>query len=408
MALLGRALIVAGVLVSTAIFWGGNAFDALISVGNNDIILREQIPEGSTFSVMAGKAGIATSTAIEILEKTKKVYNLAQINAGKELVFIFDKDNGNLKEFDYEIDRDEKLVVQNISTTTLAQWEAKKELIEYIIEIAKDRGVIENSLYQTITSSGLDERLALSLAEMFAWQIDFTAQIQKGDSFKVIYEKKYRDGAFSHPGKILAAEFINYGEIFKGFYFSAGGGSSSGGEGNEAKAGYYDENGDSLQKVFLKTPVQYKYISSGFSYSRLNPISQVFTKHRAIDYAAPQGTPVVAVGEGVVTYAGWNGDYGIMVRVRHNEMYTTNYGHFMSIAKGIRSGTRVKQGQIIGYVGSTGQSTGPHLHYEMLRFGSMVNPFLEKIPAGEPVKEVDKSAFEGIKNTYQSQLAELK
>ena len=398
MALLGRALIVAGVLVSTAIFWGGNAFDALISVGNNDIILREQIPEGSTFSVMAGKAGIATSTAIEILEKTKKVYNLAQINAGKELVFIFDKDNGNLKEFDYEIDRDEKLVVQNISTTTLAQWEAKKEPIEYIIEIAKDRGVIENSLYQTITSSGLDERLALSLAEMFAWQIDFAGEIQKRDSFKVIYEKKYRDGKYDHPGKILAAEFIAGGEKISGYYFL----------GQETKEGYYDEKGNSLQKVFLKAPLQYRYISSGYTYRRFNPVSSEYAPHRGIDYAAPSGTPAVSVGDGTVIQSGWNGQYGISVKVRHNETYTTVYGHFSSIAKGIKVGAKVKQNQIIGYVGSTGQSTGPHLHYEMLRFGSMVNPFLEKIPAGEPVKEVDKSAFEGIKNTYQSQLAELK
>ena len=205
----------------------------------------------------------------------------------------------------------------------------------------------------------------------------------------------------------MAAEFINYGEIFKGFYFSSQGGSASSGKGNETKEGYYDENGNSLQKVFLKTPVQYKYISSGFSYSRLNPVSQVFTGHRAIDYAAPQGTPIVSVGEGVVTYAGWNGNYGIMVRVRHNEMYTTNYGHLMSIAKGVRSGVRVKQGQIIGYVGSTGQSTGPHLHYEMLRFGSLVNPFREKIPAGEPVKETDKVLFGQNMAEYQKQLSEM-
>jgi len=396
MSLFGKALVIMGVLGAAVVFLGGEAFIDLIP-DNQNIVVRKEILTGSTFSVIAGQAGVATSTVIDILEKTKKIYNLAQIGAGKELIFIFDKVSGALKELDYEIDRDEKLVIQNISTTTTDQWEAKKELIEYVVEIAKDKGIIENSLYQTITSSGLDERLALSLAEMFAWQIDFAAQIQKGDSFKVIYEKKYRDGAYSHPGKILAAEFINYGEDFKGFYFNS----------NETKEGYYDENGGSLQKVFLKTPVQYKYISSGFSYNRLNPVSQIFTKHRAIDYAAPQGTPIVSVGDGIITLAGWNGDYGIMVRVRHNEMYTTNYGHLMSIAKGVRSGARVKQGQIIGYVGSTGQSTGPHLHYEMSKFGSLINPFLEKIPAGEPVKESDKVLFEQNMIEYQKQLSEI-
>ena len=396
MTLFGKTLVIIGVLGAAAVFLGGDVFISLIP-DNQSIVVRKEILTGSTFSVIAGQAGVATSTAIDILEKTKKIYNLAQIGAGKELVFVFDKVTGALKELDYEIDRDEKLVIQNVSTTTDSEWEAKKEPIEYAIEIATDKGIIESSLYQTITSSGADERLALSLAEMFAWQIDFAAQIQKGDSFKVIYEKKYRDGVYSHPGKILAAEFANYGEIFKGFYFS----------GSETKEGYYDENGGSLQKVFLKTPVQYKYISSGFSYNRLNPVSQIFTKHRAIDYAAPQGTPVVSVGDGIVTLASWNGDYGIMVRVRHNEMYTTNYGHLMSIAKGVRSGARVKQGQIIGYVGSTGQSTGPHLHYEMLRFGSLVNPFWEKIPAGEPIKEADKVLFEQNMIEYQKQLNEF-
>lgn len=396
MSLFGKALVIAGVLGATAIFLGGDAFVSLIP-DNQNIVIKKEILTGSTFSVIAGQAGVATSTAMEILDKTKKVYNLAQIGAGKELVFVFDKDSGALKELDYEIDRDEKLVIQNISTTTADKWEAKKEPIEYTVEIAKDKGTIENSLYQTITSSGLDERLALELAEMFAWQIDFAAQIQKGDSFKVIYEKKYRDGAYSHPGKILAAEFINYGVDFNGFYFT----------GNETKEGYYDEDGGSLQKVFLKTPVQYKYISSGFSYNRLNPVSQVFTKHRAIDYAAPSGTPIVSVGDGTVTLAGWNGAYGIMVKVRHNETYTTNYGHLMSIAKGVRSGVRVKQGQIIGYVGSTGQSTGPHLHYEMSKFGSLINPFFEKIPAGEPVKENDKISFERNMIEYQRQLSEM-
>jgi len=369
----------------------------VLSKKDNDVVLKKPIIAGATFGVIMSEAGIATSTAIEILEKAKKVYNLAQINAGKDLIFIYDKDSGNLKELDYEIDKAEKLTVKNISTTTREEWKAEKILIEYVVEVSAAKGIIEDSLYETIVSNGLDERLALALAEMFAWQIDFAGEIQKGDSFKVIYEKKYRDGQYSHQGKISAAEFINNREKFQGFYFS----------GAETKEGYYDENGNSLQKVFLKAPLQYKYISSGYTYKRFNPVSNKYTPHRGIDYAAPSGTSAVSVGDGAVVQAGWNGEYGISVKVRHNETYTTVYGHFSSLAKGIRVGAKVAQGQVIGYVGSTGMSTGPHLHYEMHKFGSFINPFTEKIPAGEPIRDADKAAFEKVKGSYQPQLAEL-
>ena len=397
MASLGKVLIVAGIFSAPSFSNWDILNKFVLSKKDNDVVLKKPIIAGATFGAIMSGAGIATSTAIEILEKAKKVYNLAQINAGKDLIFIYDKDSGNLKELDYEIDKAEKLTVKNISTTTREEWKAEKILIEYVVEVSAAKGIIEDSLYETIVSNGLDERLALALAEMFAWQIDFAGEIQKGDSFKVIYEKKYRDGQYSHQGKISAAEFINNREKFQGFYFS----------GAETKEGYYDENGNSLQKVFLKAPLQYKYISSGYTYKRFNPVSNKYTPHRGIDYAAPSGTSAVSVGDGTVVQAGWNGEYGISVKVRHNETYTTVYGHFSSLAKGIRVGAKVAQGQVIGYVGSTGMSTGPHLHYEMHKFGSFINPFTEKIPAGEPIRDADKAAFEKVKGSYQPQLAEL-
>ncbi|MBI3045937.1 MAG: peptidoglycan DD-metalloendopeptidase family protein [Candidatus Harrisonbacteria bacterium] len=364
---------------------------------NSDILVKKEIRPGSTFSLLASESGVATSTREAILASAKIVYDLATIVAGKELALVYDQNSGALKKLIYEIDKESQLIVQNKSTTSLEFWEASKVPIEYQVLVDKAKGVIEASLYETVLNQGLDERLALALAEMFAWQIDFAAQIQKGDSFKVIYEKKYRDGRYDHPGKILAAEFINNKEKFQGFYF----------QGGESREGYYDENGGSLQKVFLKAPLQYKYISSGYSLRRFNPILQTFTRHRGIDYAAPQGTPAVTVGDGTVIQAGWNGYYGISVKVRHNETYSTVYGHFTSLAKGIRVGARVKQGQVVGYVGSTGLSTGPHLHYEMHKFGSLVNPFAEKIPAGEPIKEKDKAAFEELKKQYQNELFKI-
>lgn len=363
-----------------------------------DLIVKKEILAGSTFSVLANQAGLATTTVNEILAGAKSVYDLSQITAGKELFFVFDKTSGALKELIYEIDRNELLSVKNVSTSTvLSVWQAAKAPIEYKTEATAAKGTIESSLYETIAGQGLDERLALALAETFAWQIDFAGEIQKGDTFKVVYEKKFRDENYSHPGKILAAEFMNNGRIIKGFYF----------EGGESPVGHYDENGESLQKIFLKSPLQYKYISSGFSYARLNPITKKVSPHRGIDYAANYGTPAVAVGDGTVTQAGWNGYYGISVTIRHNDTYRTVYGHFQSLARGIRIGVKVKQGQVVGYVGSTGLSTGPHLHYEMHKFNSYVNPFTVEIPAVEPLKEADQPKFKELVKEYSSKLARL-
>jgi murein DD-endopeptidase MepM/ murein hydrolase activator NlpD len=389
------ALVSLVVAVSAIFVWKKAEFS--LPTEPQKIVFKKEILTGSTFSILAGQSGIATSTANAILASAKSVYDLARITAGKEIALVYDAASGALEELIYEIDKEDKLVVKNVSTTTTETWEAALVPIEYTVEIDKAKGIIESSLYETILNQGLDERLALALAETFAWQIDFAAQIQKGDSFKVIYEKKYREGVYDHPGKIIAAEFTNAGERFQGFYF----------QGQETKEGYYDENGNSVQKVFLKAPLQYKYISSGYSLKRFNPILKQFTRHRGIDYAAPQGTPVVTVGDGTIVEAGWKGDYGIMIKVRHNETYSTVYGHFSSIAKGIKVGTRVKQGQIVGYVGSTGLSTGPHLHYEMHKFGNLINPFTEKIPAGEPVKDADKQAFEAVRNQYQAELDQI-
>lgn len=386
--LLGKILVVTGLVVSSAfMFLGGDGLN--INPESQDIIIKKEILTGSTFSVMASQAGVATSTVGIILENTKKVYDLALIRAGKELVFKFDEKTKDLKELNYDIDTEETLIIKNVSTTT-EDWQAEKKLIDYKTEIFSDEGVIESSLYEAMVGQGIDERTVIALAEVFAWQIDFAGEIQKGDSFKVVYEKRFLDGNYVMPGKILAAKFIASGSEYKGFYF----------KGSDDKDGYYDENGKSVEKVFLKSPIQYRYISSGFSYKRVNPVTGSAGSHRAIDYVAPSGTPVVSIGDGTVIQAGWNGAYGISVKVRHNDTYTTVYGHFSSLAKGIKKGASVKQGQVIGYVGSTGQSTGPHLHYEVYKFGSLVNPFNIVVPDGKPINDSDKSLFEEVKNKH--------
>ncbi|MDO8442792.1 MAG: peptidoglycan DD-metalloendopeptidase family protein [bacterium] len=384
---LGKILAATGLVVgSVFMFLTGSVNPAQNS---QDIIIKKEILTGSTFSIIASQAGVATDTVSAILEDTKRIYDLSSIRAGKELVFKFDEETNVLKELDYDIDTEETLIIKNISTTT-EEWRAEKKLIDYKIETSTAEGVIDSSLYETMVSQGLDDRLAIALAEAFAWQIDFVGDIQKGDSFKVIYEKRFLDGNYAMPGKILAAKFNNAGQEYLGYYFKD----------SDGKEGYYDENGKSLQKVFLKSPLQYKYISSGFSYKRVNPVTGGVGAHRALDLAANYNTPVVSIGEGTVIQAGWNGAYGISVKVRHNDTYSTVYGHLSSLARGIKKGASVRQGQVIGYVGSTGQSTGSHLHYEMLKFGGLINPFNVVVPDGKPIADSDEVPFGEVKKQF--------
>ncbi len=356
--------------------------------------LRLSIPSSATFVEAMRYFGVATSTAQEIINSSQDKYNLAKIVSGRELALTFDTFSGDLEKVVYKIDIDNRLVVDN-SQEDESSWTAKVEAIPYEIRERSAGGVISKSLYQTIVNQDLDERLALALAEAFAWQIDFAADIQEDDSFKVVYEERYLDGVYAMPGKILAASFMNAGESFKGFYFDGS---------DKTRAGHYDADGAALQKEFLKSPLQYKYISSGYSLARFNPITKKVSPHRGIDYAAPSGTPAVSVGDGTVIQAGWNGYYGISVTVRHNDTYKTVYGHFSRLAKGIKVGAKVKQGQVVGYVGSTGLSTGPHLHYEMHKFTAYVNPFKVEIPPGDPVNEADRAAFEEVVKKYTSQI----
>lgn len=354
-----------------------------------DRVLRVFVPQGSTFAQFLNSVGIATSTINGILDASKSVYDLSKIVSGREMAFTFANADGALRKFIYNIDSEEQLTVD-----IGLELKAAVLPIPYEIKTDKISGTIQTSLYELFIEKNLDVRLALALAEMFAWQIDFAADIRVGDNFTVVYEKRFLDGEYAMPGKILSAKFINESKESRGYYFVS----------ENTDGGYYDEDGNSLQKQFLKSPLQYKYISSGFTYARVNPITKKVSPHRGIDYAANYGTPAVSVGDGTVTQAGWNGYYGISVTIRHNDTYRTVYGHFANLAKGIKVGAKVRQGQVVGYVGATGQATGPHLHYEMHKFGNYVNPFLVEIPPGKPIAETDRVTFEELKKKYDANL----
>ncbi|HEY4497071.1 MAG TPA: peptidoglycan DD-metalloendopeptidase family protein [Candidatus Paceibacterota bacterium] len=379
---LGKGVDAGAITATIGSPWIGSLF-----TDETEKMTNRKIAAGTVFALVAEEIGVSPEETLSILEASKEKYNLAKIVEGRQISFVSDRETGVFNKVIYQINADEILAVQKTTDNT---WTAERTAIPYEIEAEEIEGTIESSLFETIINSGGDERIALALSEVFAWQIDFAVDIRVEDSFKLVYEKRMLNGNYMGPGNILAAKFINDGAEYKGIYFAS----------ENSKAGYYDMEGNSLQKIFLKSPLSYKYISSGFSYNRLNPVTRSFHAHRAIDYAAPTGTPIISVGDGTVTLAGWNGAYGNTIKVRHNETYTTLYAHLSKFA--VNSGSKVKQGQIIGYVGSTGQSTGPHLHFEMYKNGSHTNPLTIELPPGEPIDKTEKALFENKIQQYQN------
>jgi len=249
---------------------------------------------------------------------------------------------------------------------------------------ARAAGTIRYSLFEAGLQAGLSQNLIMELATIFGWDIDFALDIRAGDQFSVLYEEYYRDGEKLRDGRILAAEFINQGRTFRAAYFN--------GEG--ARAGYYSEDGRSMRKAFLRAPVDFHRISSRFQPERHHPVLGVKRPHRGVDYAAATGTPIKAAGDGKVTFRGVKGGYGNTVIIQHGATYSTLYAHMSKFRSGVGVGTRVKQGQIIGYVGMTGLATGPHLHYEFLVNGVHRNPLTIKLPTAEPLPKAVIARFQ--------------
>jgi len=328
-----------------------------------------EIEAGNTYGLMMSEKTDLNALIVNgIYQASVDVYDLAQIKAGKVIELIYNYQDKSFKELVYKVNNEEELVVKALDD----KFEAEIRLIPYETKVVVKEGKIETSLYEAALKQDIDEKAIISLAEAFQWTIDFAMDPRVGDTFRFIYEERYLDGEYIRPGNVHAAKYVNAGEVYYAYYF----------EENEDNQGFFDENGNSVQKIFLKAPVEFKYISSGFTTGRRYVEAfNVSTGHRAIDYAATYGTPIRSVGDGTVSFSGWNGAYGNMVKVRHNGTYSTNYGHMSKIA--VRNGTKVKQGDVIGYVGSTGFSTGPHLHYEMVKNGVKINPLNEVLPPGE-------------------------
>ncbi|MCK9451871.1 MAG: peptidoglycan DD-metalloendopeptidase family protein [Bacteroidales bacterium] len=342
--------------------------------------------------ILLGK-GVDYSTIDYIAKKHKSIFDVRKIRAGNHYTFISTTDSVETPlYFVYEIDNTDYVVFS--LTDSLQAWKGNKP-IERKLESAY--GVINSSLWNAMVDGGFDANLANELSEVYAWTIDFFG-IQKGDEFEVLYDRLYVDNKPIGIGQIRASRFKNYGKDQYAFYFE-----------QDSVGDYFDEAGQSLMRTFLKAPLKYSRISSGFSNARFHPVLKIYRPHHGVDYAAPSGTPVFAIGEGVITRKGYQkAGGGNFLYIKHNGTYTTAYMHLKAFAKGIAQGVRVKQGQLIGYVGSTGLSTGPHLDFRFFRNGQAINPLKVESPPAKPVDTANLKAYESHVAEWMEKLKLLK
>ena len=282
--------------------------------------------------------------------------------------------------FEYDIDRNEQLIINRDGDGI----DIFRVPIEYEVRTETVRGSITSSLFEAVAAPVRSAELAVILADIFAYDVDFIRDIRQGDTYQAVVEKRFREGTPAGYGRVLAAEFINQGKSYQAFLFR---------DGKRAPA-YYTAKGESLRTAFLRAPLAFSRISSGFSLRRFHPIAKTWRAHPAIDYAAPTGTPIMAVGDGTIVRIGRTGGNGNFIKIRHNNGYETMYLHMSHFAKGMHNGKRVAQGSRIGYVGSTGLATGPHLCFRMFKNGSPVNPNSVRTAAASPVSKENRAAFQ--------------
>lgn len=356
--------------------------ESVAGVALDEKIVEYEIKPGDTAVAVLNTQGVGKEESLAVITASKGVFDFAQIQAGKILTFRFV--NEALAAVEYPLSRETVVIVEKANDI----YRATTTPIEYDTEEVVARGTIVDSLFLAGLDAGMDDAVIMELADVFSSDIDFVTDIRDGDSFVVVYEKRSRNGEDAGSGHILGASFTNDTKVYSAFRF------------NDA---YYDSEGISKARQFLKSPLSYGRISSGFSYKRTNPVTKQVTPHRAIDYAAPAGTPVIATGKGTVVTAGSKGDLGITVELQHGT-YKTQYAHLSRIATDVKKGVDVAQGEVVGYVGSTGISTGAHLQYAFFENGTPINPLTAEFSAGDPVSENEQQDFERVRDAIISKL----
>ncbi len=358
---------------------------------DDKVIIQDRIRRNEPLSKLLEPYNVPYSKINEVAQKSKKVYDVRRINYEHQYTLICAQDSAQTAEqMIYEIDPVNFVIFNFKDSVYVRKGQRPVEIVEKAIA-----GKITSSLYQTMIEEGATPVLANELSDLYAWQVDFF-HVQKGDRFKVIYKEKQVDGKSVGIDRIEGAYFHHAGNDYWGIYYQSG-----------TQDSYYDEEGNSMRKAFLKAPLKYSRISSSFSRRRFHPVQKRWKAHLGTDYAAPTGTPIMSVGDGVITdarYKRFNGNY---VKVRHNATYTTQYLHMSKIAKGIRPGVHIKQGQVIGYVGMTGLATGPHCCFRFWKNGKQVDPRRQKIPAAKPIADDQREAYNIVRDEMVKRLNQV-
>jgi len=352
-----------------------------------------RIASGDSLSKVFSRVGLTQKTLHKLLTETVHANILKRIKPEQELSFKI-SDDLELLELRYQIDE----LTQLQFTREGPVFKSQKIVATPDVRHAFRQGRIEGSLFVAGTRAGLSHELTMELANIFGYDIDFLLDIRKGDEFSVVYEELFLDNRKIGNGRILAAEFTNKGTTYAAVYF----------DNKQGQSGYYTPQGDSMRKAFLRSPLDVARISSHFNLKRKHPILNRIRAHKGTDYAAARGTPIRATGDGKVQFKGRKGGWGNTVILTHGQKYKTLYAHMSKYGKGIKNGTRVKQGQIIGYVGSTGLATGPHLHYEFHENGVVRNPVTVKFPNAKDVAPNNRVAFKQQTQQHLQALAQFK
>ncbi|WP_276497432.1 peptidoglycan DD-metalloendopeptidase family protein [Pontibacter litorisediminis] len=345
-------------------------------------IVEAKVARGEVLSEILGQYNIDPATAYNLAQKARDVFSVRKIAAGRNYTILHKRDAAQTAQyFIYEPNQVEYVIFDLRDSLAVTLNKRKVEVVERTIA-----GEINSSLYVSMVEAGGSPQLVNSFADIFAWRLDLN-RLQPGDNFKLIYEEKVVDGQTIGFGELKSAVFEHEGEEIYAIGFDEGNGLN-----------YFDQKGQSLKRAFLKEPLEYTRISSRFSKRRFHPVQKRYKAHLGTDFAAPRGTPIRTVGDGVVVAAHYTRGNGYFVKVRHNDTYTTQYLHMSKFAKGIRKGTRVKMGQTIGYVGSTGLATGPHLCYRFWKNGRQVDALGVKLPAANPVSKKNRDRFDLVKD----------
>lgn len=348
-----------------------------------------QIKRGDTLGKIFRRFGHSTSLALELVAD-KEGGRLRRLMPGRELRFGYDAQNA-LTTVNYDLGNREwlraEIADEDIAVSVVP---ADLEVRERIVG-----GSIRSSLFSAGARAGLSDKLIMQLVTIFGWDIDFALDLRAADRFIVIYEELFEDGKRVGTGDIVAAKFINQGQVFNAFRY----------ESDHGGVAYYNAEGDSLRGTFLRTPVKLSRITSGFTNSRFHPVLKKWRAHKGVDYSAPRGTPVLATADGRVQFVGRKGGYGKTVVLRHGGTYSTLYAHLSSYKKGLRAGSTVQQGEVIGFIGRTGIATGPHLHYEFRINGVHRNPLTHRSPRGKSLPEEQRETFTARTQSWTEKMA---